>query len=359
MSNDLTAPNLDPDTLALLGKPVELGQISRELKKLWESTGGTQTRASLVNFAVYADEVQSLDANTRLISEFTRDHSCRAILIACDRAASGTRVQAWINAHCHLPRAGAKHVCCEQLTFVIAGGSKQLLANVLFANLDSDLPLYLWWQGELPETVDEQLWNWVDRLIFDSRDWSDPKRQFAWLQASLRKAGSRLILCDLNWTRTLHLRQALAQMFDHPENLAQLPRVQRLAMTHAPGHASTARLFAAWIAAQLGWKFQSGNGAETRFTGAAGQPIQCVFEEADGAPVSRCELSTGEATVIIQRDAGSRFHKAEVRLPGAQSFHHLLPAGSDGRGELLDEELTLGGRHRVYLKALAAAEQML
>ena len=38
---------------SLLGQPVELNQISRELKKLWESTGGTKSRASLVNFVVY------------------------------------------------------------------------------------------------------------------------------------------------------------------------------------------------------------------------------------------------------------------------------------------------------------------
>ncbi len=103
--------------------------------------------------------------------------------------------------------------------------------NIVFANLDSDLPLYLWWQGEFPDPIDEQLWAWVDRLIFDSHEWARPEAAIR-LAARLARASrqSRLILCDLNWTRTLHLRQALAQMFDHPENLAQLPRVQRLAI---------------------------------------------------------------------------------------------------------------------------------
>src|SRR4051812_34362968 len=192
----------------MLGQPVELGQIGRELKKLWESTGGTQTRASLVNFAVYGTAPSMLEDNTALISNFTREHSCRAILIAHDCTAPATKVQAWINAHCHLPRAGAKHVCCEQITFLIEGGSDELLTNILFANLDSDLPLYLWWQGDLSEQLDPRLLTWVDRLIFDSREWSSCKGQFTLLQRSLAKTAARLILCDLNWTRTLHLRQA-------------------------------------------------------------------------------------------------------------------------------------------------------
>jgi glucose-6-phosphate dehydrogenase assembly protein OpcA len=353
------APPLDEKTVAMLGQPVDLGQIGRALKKLWESTGGTQTRASLVNFAVYGEGVACLEANTELISNFTREHSCRAILIGHDHTAAGPKVQAWINAHCHLPRAGAKHVCCEQITFLIEGGSSQLLTNILFANLDSDLPLFLWWQGRLSEPLDEQLWSWVDRLIFDSRDWPDAKHQFTILQSSLAKVAARLILCDLNWTRTLHLRQAIAQMFDHPENLAQLPRIQRLQITHAPGYELTALLFAAWISAQLGWTPEGRQGKEISFTAANGNRVDCRLEEAPGAPVGRCELSTGDGSVVVQRDAGSSFYRAEVHLPDGRTYSHLLPAGSDEIGGLLDEEITLGGRHRVYMKALAAAQPLL
>src|SRR4051812_20784222 len=102
---------------SLLGQPVELGQIARELKKLWESSGGTKSRASLVNLVVYCEGTDALQSNTALISEFTQDHACRAILVANEAAAAEQGIQAWINAHCHLPRAGAKQVCCEQITF--------------------------------------------------------------------------------------------------------------------------------------------------------------------------------------------------------------------------------------------------
>jgi glucose-6-phosphate dehydrogenase assembly protein OpcA len=341
---------------SLLGEPVEFGQIARELKKLWESTGGTDSRASLVNFAVYCQGVDALEANTRLISDFTRDHACRAMLLASVPNAPQPSLKAWINAHCHLSRAGAKQVCCEQITILIEGSTQHRLANVLFANLDSDLPLYLWWQGELSEPLDEGLWPWIDRLIFDSRDWSDLSKQFAILQNSRKHSGLRMILCDLNWTRTLHLRQALAQTFDHPCNLDQVAKLRRLSVTHAPNSRSTAILLASWIAAQLHWEFSKRDGNRLIFHGPDHQEIVCELKAADGASISFCELASDERKVTVTRDAGSAFHRAEFRTPDGRSYQHLMPAGKEDIACLLDDELTFGGRHKVYSKALAVAE---
>ena len=41
------------------GLPVEVGQIHRELKKLWDASDGVMTRASLINLAVYSEAPDS------------------------------------------------------------------------------------------------------------------------------------------------------------------------------------------------------------------------------------------------------------------------------------------------------------
>lgn len=345
--------------ITTLGQPVELGQISRELTKLWENMAGSSSRASLVNFAVYCRGVDALETNTQLISEFTRNHACRAMLLADVPESTGQRVQAWINAHCHLSRAGAKQVCCEQITFLLEGASQKLLANILFANLDSDLPLFLWWQSDLPHDVNAQLWTWVDRLIFDSRTWSDPKDQLIRLQTLLKAAGPRLIPCDLNWTRTLHLRQAAAQMFDNPDNLAHVPQIDNVTLVHAPGSRSTAVLFAAWVAAQLRWSLVSSGPSSWEFQSPEGHVATCTLEEGAGSEISRCCFGAGDVSIDLTREPGSPFFRAEVQRSGAAQWHHLLPAGSDKPVDLLDEELTTGGRHRVYCKTLAVAVTLL
>jgi uncharacterized membrane protein len=45
-------------------------------------------------------------------------------------------------------------------------------------------------------------------------------------------------------------------------------------------------------------------------------------------------------------------------MPDVRKYEHLLPAGGDDILDLLDRELTRGGRHAIYLKALAAAERL-
>jgi glucose-6-phosphate dehydrogenase assembly protein OpcA len=343
---------------SLLGQPVELGQISRELKKLWETSGGSKSRASLINLVVYCEGTEALEANTRLISEFTRDHACRAILVANVAESQPERVQAWINAHCHLPRVGAKQVCCEQITFVIEKASERLLANSLFANLDSDLPLYLWWQGDFTPPFEKALLTRVDRLIYDSSSWSKPLETLEKLSELIGTSGSRAIPCDLDWTRSLHLRQAVAQMFDHPENLAQIPKIKRLTVAHASGHRNTALLAVAWVAAQLRWTAESGAENQLDFRSPEGTGIIAELKEVEGAPISSCVFDAEGVTVAIHREPASPHHKAEVRIPDGRVYQHVLPAGSDDLCSLLDEELTRGGKHRVYLKALQALMQI-
>src|ERR1041385_3250381 len=100
-----------------VGVPVEIGRIEKELKKIWEESEGGMTRASLMNLAVYSEEPGSLEKNTRLLAQLAENHACRAIVIYADCDAKENSVQAWINAHCHVSRAGSKQVCSEQISF--------------------------------------------------------------------------------------------------------------------------------------------------------------------------------------------------------------------------------------------------
>src|SRR2546423_13648907 len=236
-----------------LGLPVEIGKIDRELKKLWAEGGGAKARASLMNLAVYSEAPGSLPENTRIIPETTENHACRAIVIVANPGAKENRVEAWINVHCHVSRAGNKQACSEQLSFLLDGPSTRLLPNIVFSQLDSDLPLYLWWQGEFSEPMDPQLWAWVDRVIYDSQGWSDFHAQMQRVETAQAEAKQRIVLCDLNWTRLVQIRLALAQFFDHPASHAHFDKIENVEIDHAAGFRSTAVLLVGWLAAQLQW----------------------------------------------------------------------------------------------------------
>jgi glucose-6-phosphate dehydrogenase assembly protein OpcA len=337
------------------GTPVEVSQINRRLNELWEQEVDVLTRASLVNFAVYSEAPDALSANTELMAQLTQEHACRVILLAANSAAARQRVQAWISVHCHTTGTGTKQVCSEQIAFLLDGDSPDLIRNILFSHLDSDLPLYLWWQGQFSNQIDQQLWRWVDRFFFDSQSWRKPAEQIEILRGSVASAGARCVLCDLNWRRLIHFRLALAQLFDHPWAAQQIRKIREVAITYDPEYWTTAVLFVSWLASQLGWILEEQSDFEYRFkSGKVGAPVIVKLTAFPGRWIGDVKVGLDRGSLDVKW--ASDF--LETSFQGDLQFTQMLPVGGTSLGALMEEELTRGGEHRTYLAALKIAEKL-
>jgi glucose-6-phosphate dehydrogenase assembly protein OpcA len=343
-----------------LGAPVELGKIEQELKKLWREGEGAMTRASLMNLAVYSEQPGSLNDNTQLMAEITENHACRAIVTEADCRSEENRVNAWISAHCHVSSAGNKQVCSEQISFLLKGGCTTQLPSIILSHLDSDLPLYLWWQEDFREPIDPQLWTWVDRVIYDSHDWTDFRSQTRLLELMQNEANQRIVLCDLNWTRLDNLRFALAQFFDHPASHHRLAKISKVRIDFAPGFRSTAILFAGWLGAQLNWRIaEVKSPGELRFAGVSKRDIDVNLHERSGEPVHEVALTSGDVEFrVTYADCGDLLEISRARND-ERGVPQLMPAGNNDLVGLLSEELIRGGPHRVYLNALNCVRDLL
>jgi glucose-6-phosphate dehydrogenase assembly protein OpcA len=337
------------------GAPVEISQINRRLNELWEQEGDVLTKASLVNFAVYSEAPDALSVNTELMAQVTQEHACRVILLAANRAATRQRVQAWISVHCHTTGTGTKQVCSEQIAFLLDGDSPDLVRNILFGQLDSDLPLYLWWQGQFSNQIDQQLWRWVDRFFFDSQTWRRPAEQIEILRGSVASAGARCVLCDLNWRRLIYIRLAVAQLFEHPWAAQQIHSIREVTLTYNPEYWTTAVLFVSWMASQLGWSLEEQSDYEYRFKSARSGSAVLVKTTALPGPW------IGEVKVGFERGAlGVKLAHdfLETCFSGDLQLTQMLPVGGTSIRALMEEELTRGGEHRTYLAALKIAEKL-
>jgi glucose-6-phosphate dehydrogenase assembly protein OpcA len=342
------------------GLPVEIGKIDRELKKLWAESGSAMTRASLMNLAVYSEEADSLPRNTEIIFKITEDHACRAIVISADPAAKENRVEAWISAHCHVSRAGSKQICSEQLSFRLEGPSAKLLPNIVFSQLDSDLPFYLWWQGEFHDPMDPQLWAWVDRVIYDSQAWSDFRAQMQRVETAQADAKQRIVLCDLNWTRLCQFRLAIAQFFDHPRSHHRFEEIETVEIDFAPGYRSTAVLLTGWLAAQLRLTLEkNSSGNSLVFRNRKDKTIEVMLREKAGEPLSRCLLNCGSIEYRVAHAPEADLLDVAVGEPSQAGMRQLMPAGSNDPVRLMGEELMRGGPHRVYLRAMNCVRNLL
>ncbi|HEY5741715.1 MAG TPA: glucose-6-phosphate dehydrogenase assembly protein OpcA [Terrimicrobiaceae bacterium] len=345
--NPAETPAIEP------GFPVAVGQIDKKLSRLWEETGETKTRASLINLAIHTESADAVARNTDLIAKIASQYACRALLIFADPDAPQSEVKAWINAHCHLVGKGERQICSEQITFRLDGQMAAALPNIVFSHLDSDLPLYFWWQGNFREPLDEKLWSWVDRLIYDSSEWAIPAEQFRLVQKIGTLTEGRTVLCDLNWTRLVGPRSALAQLFDHSCALARIGKIERVSISCA--QRTTGLLLLGWLAAQLGWKLQPDNES---FLSRAGNQIPFEIQITPGPPIGRCAFDCHDAILEIWREMNSDYFQARIGCEGVSDAIMLVPAGRSESVDILLIELSRGGNRPLYAKRLATIEPL-
>lgn len=345
-----------------LGREVAVSEIDHELHQLWEADDA-RTNASLMNLAVYSEEPGCLVRNSEAVRELTREHACRALLIGVDHEAAETAIRAWITAHCHL-RGGRKSVCCEQIAFALSGREAGRLRNTVFAHLNSDLPLIVWWQGELSPIFGERFYSLVDRFVFDSSDWSDPIPSFERIMEA-NDDSPRLVVQDLSWTRCYQFRVSVAALFDDPVALGAMDSMDQVKIVHHPNHRLTAVQFLAWLANQAGWRdglelgLADGRRDGFSFETEGGHAIEAVLvPDPAAAALGLLEMTAGDIRVEVSREAGSTHLLRRLRSPG-HDFEAPGPADPDAPADLIGEQLSRGGRNTLYRKSLPRMMKLL
>ena len=317
-----------------LGQHIPIGNIDAELRRLWLADDAN-SRASLTNFAIYSERQNSLEENTELIEAITANQACRAILIHADPDCVAAGAKAWVTAHCRIDPRGTKNICSEQISFELCGPTGDLVRNIVFAHLDSDLPLVLWWQSDLNENFDERLFSRVGRLLINSDRWEDPKSSFRALRHALEETGGQLTIHDLSWTRSYHFRLAIASLFDDQVALSRLGDVKTITITHENGVPLAARMLSAWIEMK-------------------NLPADIEYRHVEngiGANLTAVEFETGDATFAITRESGSRFLKTTISCEEKTS-ETLSPAGPERRSDLIIDLMARAGSNSRYKEIL-------
>ncbi|MBC7980732.1 MAG: glucose-6-phosphate dehydrogenase assembly protein OpcA [Armatimonadetes bacterium] len=339
------------DIYAELGKEVNVSDIDRELRQLWEHDEA-RTNASLMNLVVYAERPNGLLENSRIISDLTRENACRAILVEINREEQAS-LRAWITAHCHLSH-GQKSVCCEQIAFRLTGRVPGRFRNTVFSHLNSDLPLVFWWQGELSDVFTERLASVMDRLIVDSSSWQNVSASFARIHEAVRDS-TTLVVQDLAWTRSWQYRVGIAGLFDDTVAQSILGKVENVRLKYHPDSHTTATQILAWLVVQADWKIISATQLENK----EGGKINLFMEAGESfAPLGLVELASGKTTVRVSQEKGAAHLLREI----VSASHHvssLSPADPEAPAELVAQQLSRGGKNSLFLKILPSFLQLL
>ena len=335
----MPASNLNDSDLDRLGLETPIARIDRALKQLWEGDEA-KTRASLINLAIYTEDSCQLLADNDLLDDVAAQHACRALLILALPEAQPPRARAWIQALCR-PYQGKQVVCSEQISFVLEGGNAAQVQNIVFAHLDSDLPLVVWWQADLSKNFEERLYSRIDTLIIDSSRWEDPARQFDALLAALNAETGGFDVRDLAWTRSHFMRTALASCFQDVTACNNLAKLQTIRITHLKGQRTTALLLAGWINLRL----------------KASLSVELI-EKDTGPALQGLVLEGPGVRGEVRRDCDSCFVRVSSTC-GDNTREDLLPADVDSEAELVSEQLSRFHGSTLYSSMLPFVRSML
>jgi len=351
----------DSDKELLLGKEVPVEKIERELRLLWEADDA-RTNASLINLAIYSEGENALVENSNIIREITREHACRALLIGLQKDVQEVAVRAWINAHCHLAH-GQKSVCCEQIAFQLTGHSRGRFRNTIFANVQSDLPLIFWWQGNLSDMFNESFYRRVNRLVVDSSTWDNPAEQFDKVGEAIDKVN--LVVQDLSWTRTYHFRLALASLYDDLSLVGSLDKIEQIKLVVHPENRLSGLQLISWFVTMSGWEraqdliSDEENSGSYRFSNSAGNLVDVeMISDENSAPIGKFEVLAGDIRVSVSRELGGK-HLHQELVNGNHVIDVHGPADSDAKADLVTDQLSRGGKNSLFKRVLPMFMDML
>lgn len=356
----------------LLGQPVEISRIEKELQGLFlegsedgeESAGAA--RASLINLALYDENQDNLEYDASVLAELTSESACRSLLISADPSADASGAKAWIQVHCQIDKNGKKTVCTEQISFYLAGNTPGLLRNIVFAHLDSDLPLAFWWRGEFSDAFEHMLYSRIDRLIFDSECWASPRNQFLRLIAAEEERACSFTMHDFAFTRLNSIRHAVANAFDRPAVASHLAALSKVAIRYAPGFEMSGKYLAAWITHRLGATIDRGQSRADKLaltSNQRGMPTEVLVEiqplSEDRKGFVEVDFHLGEARVEISRCQTRDFLRTLTHLPSGTVEEDWLPAKKMTDGSLVADILNRAGRNRTHGMVLPIVQEML
>lgn len=287
--------------------PVDYAAIEQTLSELWrvEMDGDRAvTRAALWNVVAHARQAEHHAHAGEVLGRVASVIPQRTIVVRAD-VGRQAELASWISANCHVLAEG-KQVCSEEISIVAGGSHVGRVAPLVHALLIPDMPVALWWVGDLPHenaSYVDALLEPADRLIVDSSGFDAPGD----LQLVERVAKNSVTTpADLNWVRGEEWRIATAAIFDLPEMRARMRSVRSIRVVAegtSPeffGEWTESLLFCAWLVVQAGLEPRS---VETDLR----------IEAGPRRGISRVELEMEDAAATIVLDAQRQVLATTIR----------------------------------------------
>ncbi len=260
--------------LAWSARATSIAEIEDAIARIWSAAPPTTVgadgamhviaRTSVLNLVVVAGSQEIAARVLAAVEALSGRHPSRTIVVEPRDMDGPRRVDAEVTAACMLPQGAGAAVCTETIRLRAGGDAGRHLASIIPPLLVHDLPVALWWPGDVPfgrPDFDALMAASVgaDRLVVDGSSWGGDGlagvRGLAAVQAS-----KRLAVSDFALMRQSRWREAIASAFDASAIRPFLGSVREVEIEYAaspsgPSATNAVRplYHAAWLGSRLGW----------------------------------------------------------------------------------------------------------
>lgn len=319
-------PVISPETLAFsTPRAARLDAVDHDLRALWDAAaraGNHATRVQTMSLVALCETEAHARRAEPALAAASAAHGARTLLVTWGPLASGeAQIVAQVALHPSLGPAGSP--VGEAVRLHALGAAREFLPSAIGKLLAPDLPVAVWWVGDLPDhdLLFDRVAHDADTCIVDSgeMDLRDLPRlaALAALAARDTPGARRYALADFSWLRLASWQELVARFFDPKECRQALASLDRIVVRFQPRPldpepvSNPAALFVGWLAARLGlslarWEAVGEGAVEAQLSSAKGVGPRVRFEAlARGAvapgSLQDVRLEAGSACFHVER----------------------------------------------------------
>lgn len=304
---------------------ISVDEVEREVSRLWsdEARSRGAARTELFTLVALVSTPELLDRARKVVSAVACVHACRTI-VAVWRDGDPPGIRAEVELH----RAAAGGPACgDAIVLEAIGEAREWLPGNADRLALPDMPVCVWWVGDLPDHDDlfDRMVVDADVVIVNSQEMD--LRDLEKLASIAKRSRGRYALADLAWIRLRSIQDLVARFFDDEAGRACISAIQRIEIDFSPREneedaASTrSGLLFGWMAHRL--QLPTDSPRWTRGEGWAEVilgPVVTRFEAR-----SRPGVRPGGVVRLAIECAGSRFEIAREEDPQVFRWSRDVP----------------------------------
>jgi glucose-6-phosphate dehydrogenase assembly protein OpcA len=344
-----------------------LDSVEREVVRLWdeEARRSPAARVELLTLVALVTEPGLFERAQNVVTDVARVHPSRTIVVRW-----GTGGERAITADVALHRGAGGIACGDALVVEATGGARQWLPENIDRLALPDLPVCIWWVGDLPDY--DRLF---DRMLVDANlvivnSGEMDLRDLELLSSIVLRSRGRCALSDLTWIRLGPWLELVARFFDDSDARSCLRSIESITIGFSPREgdpdvASTqAGLLFGWIAHALALRpelavWSRGEGWGDVSFG----PVVARFERRSRADVPpgtilRVEIKAGGARFEVHREEDPNVLRWSREVSGASTAPQTLRASIREESTLLIRCLERPKRDALFESSLHTASRI-